>query len=169
MNLSTEFLDSSRNYLCREYPTKIERCLSDLPADALWRRTDRDSNSIGNLLVHLEGNVRQWILTNIGRQPGTRNRAAEFAATTGGDAPTLLAKLRTTLDEVDVLLASLTEADLGTRRVIQERDVSVLDAIYHVVEHFSMHTGQIILLTKQFAPGTVKFYEDSGGNARKLY
>ena len=77
----------------------------------------------------------------------------------------LFAALRTTLDEADAVIGALTPAALLERRTIQGRDVSVLDAVYHVVEHFSMHTGQIILLTKRYAPGRVQFYEDAGGLA----
>lgn len=169
MDIATEFLARSRHYLASEYPTKIERCLAELPADALWRRADDDSNSIGNLLLHLEGNIRQWIVSHVGGAPDHRHRSAEFEAREGGDAATLFAALRRTLDEADAVIGRLSAADLATRRTIQGRDVSVLDAVYHVVEHFSTHTGQIILLTKQYAPRKVQFYEDAGGLAIPKY
>jgi uncharacterized damage-inducible protein DinB len=165
MDVAREFLDRSRYYLVLEYPTKIARCLDVLPADALWRRDDDSGNSIGNLLLHLSGNVRQWIVGGVGGAPDARERAAEFAARTGGDGPSLLARLRDVLAEADTVLATLDAARLLEQRRIQGRDVKVLDAVYHVVEHFSMHTGQIILLTKRFAPGRVQFYEDAGGLA----
>ena len=66
MDLATPFLEQSRHYLTVEYPTKIRRCLDALPADAVWRRSDEQSNSIGNLLLHLGGNVRQWIVSSVG-------------------------------------------------------------------------------------------------------
>jgi uncharacterized damage-inducible protein DinB len=169
MNISAEFLEKSRYFLCREYPTKIELAISSLPVASVWARSDSGSNSIGNLLLHLEGNVRQWIVSHVGGSPDHRHRAAEFAATEGDGAKELFAKLRATLDEVDAVLARLSEADLATHRTIQGRDVTVFEAIYHVVEHFSGHTGQIIMLAKMHAPGSVKFYEDAGGLARPLY
>jgi uncharacterized damage-inducible protein DinB len=169
VDIAAQFLAQSRHYLASEYPTKIQRCLATLPADALWRRSDAESNSIGNLLLHLEGNIRQWIVSSVGGAPDHRQRSSEFAATEGSDAATLFAALRATLDEADAVIASLSAGDLASRRTIQGRDVSVLDAIYHVVEHFSLHTGQIILLTKQYAPGTVQFYEDAGGLAIPKY
>ena len=169
MSLTGEFIARSRGYLAHEYPTKIGRCLEVLPADALWRRSDADSNSIGNLLLHLNGNIRQWIVSSVGGAPDHRHRAAEFAATEGGNAKELFAHLRSTVDEADAVIAALTERDLASHRVIQGRDVSVFEAVYHVVEHFAMHTGQIVLLTKQFAPGQVKFYEDAGGKAIPRY
>ena len=164
-DVALEFLGRTRYYLAFEYPTKIRRCLDVLPADVLWRRSDAGSNSVGNLLLHLSGNVRQWIVSSVGRAPDARYRSGEFAATEGADAHALFATLRATLDEADGVIASLTPAHLEERRTIQGRDVSVLDALYHVVEHFSLHTGQIILLTKLHAPGGIRFYEDAGGLA----
>jgi uncharacterized damage-inducible protein DinB len=165
MDLTTPFLERSRHYLALEYPTKIGRCLDVLPAGALWRRTDDGSNSIGNLLLHLDGNVRQWIVSAVGGAPDTRYRSAEFAAREGAAADELFAALRATIDEADAVIAALTPAALLERRTIQGRDVSVLEAVYHVVEHFALHTGQIIVLTKQLAPGRIRFYEDAGGLA----
>ena len=165
MNIARAFLDQSRRYLAREYPTKIQRCLDVLPSDALWRRDDPTENSIGNLLLHLSGNVRQWIVSGVGGDPDARRRSTEFDTREGAGASELMAGLLDTLRAADGVLASLDERALGERRRIQGRDVNVLDAVYHVVEHFSMHTGQIILLTKRFAPGRIQFYEDAGGLA----
>ena len=165
MTIAAQFIERSRHYLAFEYPAKIRQCLHVLPPDALWHRTDADSNSIGNLLLHLEGNVRQWIITSVGGQPGERHRSAEFAAVEGVDAEELFRGLRETLDQADAVIAGMSTADLQTRRTIQGREVSVFDAIYHVVEHFALHTGQIILLTKRYQPGAIHFYEDAGGLA----
>ena len=165
MDIAQAFLERSRQYLVREYPAKIQRCLDVLPADALWRRGDESENSIGNLLLHLAGNVRQWIVAGVGGAPDVRERSAEFSAHAGHDAATLMERLRDTLGEVDAVLAGLDGKQLEEPRRIQGRDVKVLDAVYHVVEHFSMHTGQIILLTKRYAPGHVQFYEDADGLA----
>lgn len=165
MDISTPFLERSRYYLTVEYPTKIHRCLEALPADAVWRRTSERSNSVGNLLLHLAGNVRQWIVCSVGGEPDTRQRSAEFEARQGADATVLFAMLRGVIDEADAVLASLTADTLLERRFIQGRDVSVLDAVYHVVEHFALHTGQIILLTKAAVPDRIQFYEDAGGLA----
>ena len=165
MDISTRFIDRSRYYLRDEYPTKILRCLDVLPEQAIWRRPNESSNSIGNLLLHLSGNVRQWIVSGVGRAPDVRHRSAEFDAREGGSAAELMSGLRATLRDADAVLASLDAAMLGEPREIQGRQVTVLDAVYHVVEHFSTHTGQIILLTKSYAEGRVHFYEDAGGRA----
>jgi uncharacterized damage-inducible protein DinB len=165
MDIATPFIERSRHYLALEYPAKIRRCLDALPADAVWRRADEHSNSVGNLLLHLAGNVRQWIVSSVGGAPDARERSGEFAAREGANADALFALLRAAVDDADAVIASLTPAQLLERRTIQGRDVTVLDAVYHVVEHFALHTGQIILLTKQHAPGRIRFYEDAGGLA----
>jgi uncharacterized damage-inducible protein DinB len=165
MDISTRFIDRSRYYLREEYPTKIQRCLDVLPEPAIWRRPNESSNSIGNLLLHLSGNVRQWIVSGVGRASDVRHRSAEFDARTGGSAAELMSELRATLRDADAVLASLDAATLDEPREIQGRQLTVLDAVYHVVEHFSTHTGQIILLTKGYAEGRVHFYEDAGGRA----
>ena len=169
MDVAAEFLARSRRYLAFEYPTKIQRCLDVLPADAIWRRDDEASNSIGNLLLHLSGNIRQWIVSGIGGAPDARQRSAEFDARGGADAVALMEHLLAAVREADAVLASLDAERLPELRTIQGRNVSVLDAVYHVVEHFSMHTGQIILLAKRFAPARVQFYEDADGLARPRF
>jgi uncharacterized damage-inducible protein DinB len=163
MSMPTEqrFLDQSRFYLATEYRAKLRAAVEALPADALWWRANDQSNSVGNLLLHLAGNVREWIVSGIGGAPNVRHRAGEFAARSGQDGPALL--------EADAVLARVSPAALGAMRSIQGREVTVLDAVYHVVEHFSMHVGQIILIAKLHAPGALQFYEDAGGLARPTW
>ena len=169
MDSSSDFLARSRHYLGTEYPTKLRAAVESLPADAIWWRANDSSNSVGNLLLHLAGNVRQWIVGGVGARQHARDRAAEFAARDGADAQTLLTELDRTLDEAVAVIAQLSAEDLSSARTIQGRDVTVLDAIYHVVEHFSLHLGQIILIAKLHTPGAVRFYEDAGGLARPLW
>lgn len=173
MDVAQVFLERSRYYLRDEYRTKLRRSVETLPADALWWRANDASNSVGNLLLHLTGNVRQWIVTGVGRAPDSRDRASEFAAREGGvggqSASELLARLDEVLDEALAVLDLLEPSELLTRRIIQGRDVTVCYAIYHVVEHFAMHMGQVILIAKHHAPGAIKFYEDAGGLARPIW
>src|SRR5215470_9171091 len=103
MNLADSFLDRSRHFLGTEYRVKIRAAVEALPAEALWWRANEESNSVGNLLLHLNGNVRQWILGGVGGAPNERDRAGEFGARSGGTAAELLAQLDRTLDEVDAL------------------------------------------------------------------
>ena len=169
MSVSDNFVARSRYWLTKEYPIKLRHCVEALPRQAVWSRPNQSSNSIGNLLVHLTGNVSEWILGGIGGQRVSRYRAGEFAQTDGADARSLLDNLETVLSEADSVMAGLTESDLGRSLVIQDRETTVLAAIYHVVEHFAMHTGQIIFLTKMYAPGKIHFYEDAGGLAHPTW
>ncbi|HEY4734996.1 MAG: DinB family protein [Gemmatimonadaceae bacterium] len=169
MPVAESFIARSRYWLTKEYPIKIRHCVEALPRAAVWARPNDGSNSVGNLLVHLTGNVTEWILGGVGGRPVQRYRAGEFAQRDGAEASKLLANLEVVLNEADGVLATLTEADLERSLVIQDRDTTVLAAVYHVVEHFAMHTGQIIYMTKIYAPGKIHFYEDEGGLARPTW
>lgn len=169
MSVAENFIARSRYWLTKEYPIKIRHCVEALPRVALWARPNQGSNSVGNLLVHLTGNVTEWILGGVGGRSIQRYRAGEFAQRDGADAAKLLANLDTVLKDVDSVLAGLSEEDLERSLVVQERQTTVMAAVYHVVEHFAMHTGQIIFLTKIYAPGKIHFYEDAGGLARPTW
>src|SRR4051812_1648913 len=112
MDLADMFLARSRHYLAFEYRTKLRAAVESLPSDALWWRPNAESNSVGNLLLHLQGNVTQWLIGGVGQEATVRDRAAEFAATSGADAEQLLASMDETLDAVDRVLARLGPGDL---------------------------------------------------------
>jgi uncharacterized damage-inducible protein DinB len=169
MSADEIFLSRSRYWLTKEYPIKLRHCVNALPHDAVWARPNDSSNSIGNLLIHLTGNVTEWILGGVGGQTISRHRAGEFAQKAGRNAQALLDDLEAVLTKADSVLARLKPEDLERPIAIQGRETTVLGAIYHVVEHFAMHTGQIILMTKVQAPGTIRFYEDEGGLARPTW
>jgi len=169
VSIAEIFVARSRYWLTKEYPIKLRHCLNALPRGAVWARPNQDSNSVGNLLIHLTGNVTEWILGGVGGRSYKRYRAGEFAQRDGADASKLMDDLEAVLREADRVLAGLTEKDLERSVVIQERDTNVLGAIYHVVEHFAMHTGQIVFLTKLYAPGRIQFYEEAGGLARPTW
>ena len=142
------FIAKSTGLLLHEYLPKLARSIEALTDDDIWWRPNDASNSIGNLLLHLRGNVTQWILGSVGGQPYARERQQEFDARTGPEAARLLADLSEVVREACTVITAQTATTLLERRTIQGYDVSVLEAIYHVVEHFSMHTGQVIWLAK---------------------
>lgn len=169
------FLDASRAYLRDEYPAKIRRALDLLPESDLWWRPNAGSNSAGNLLLHLAGNVRQWVVHGIGGAPDVRDRSAEFAAggSPGDEGPDrldlsgVLAVLDAALADADEVLAGLDPAALLEPRTIQGLNVTVMGAVYHVVEHFAMHTGQILWLVKLRTGRDLGFYDvDDAGRVR---
>ena len=157
------FIDHAAKFLREDYLPKIERCLEKLTDKQIWWRANKDSNSIGNLILHLSGNARQWIIAGVGAQPDTRVRDAEFAQREAINREELLNLLRSTLAEIDTILRTLDPSMLLDRRQIQGHDVDILEAIFHVTEHFSMHTGQIILLTKLLTASDLRFYDFEAG------
>jgi uncharacterized damage-inducible protein DinB len=170
VEIAREFIARSRYYLMEEYRTKLRKAVQAIPASELWRRPNDQSNSIGNLLMHLAGNVGQWIVSGVGGLPDTRDRPAEFGTRGGASADELLARLDAVLEQADHVLAQLTPIDLMERRTIQGRDVSVMAAVYSAVQHFSTHLGQIIMVAKEHSPGSIRFYEDSpDGKAKPIW
>jgi len=159
--ISESFLQRSRYFLSNEYLPKIRLAIEPLSDDAIWWRANEASNSIGNLMLHLAGNVRQWIVSGVGGAADVRQRSTEFRARGGKDKTALLANLTAAVGDVDAVLAKLSPDELLGERQIQGRSVSVFEAVYHVVEHFSTHTGQIILLAKIHVGEKVKFYDDA--------
>ena len=147
-DLGQAFLDHSRALLLEDYLPKVEHCVASMDEAQLWWRPGGQSNAAGNLLMHLAGNVRQWIIHGIGGALCIRDRASEFAADGGADRTTLLRRLRRTCEEAGAVLSGLGSGSLLERRRIQGLDVSVMGAVYHVTEHFAGHTGQIIYITK---------------------
>ena len=162
-DVARAFIDRASAFLSTEYLPKIERCLEQLTDAQIWFRPNEASNSIGNLVLHLCGNARQWIVSGVGDSPDRRDRDSEFRQRKIIPKAELLELLRTTINEVGQVLADLDSNVILERRTIQGKDVEVLEAIFHVTEHFSMHTGQIILLTKMLAQTDMKFYDFSSG------
>jgi uncharacterized damage-inducible protein DinB len=163
------FIASARAYFAEDYLPKIERSLDLLTDEQIWWRANPQSNSIGNLLLHLSGNVRQWIVCGVGGAPDTRDRDSEFAQRDTIPREELLAALKQTLSEADAALAKFDAGKLLERQSIQGCDVTALAAIFHVVEHFSMHTGQIIMMAKIFSEVDLGFYDFSGGVPEPLW
>ena len=161
--IGSAFLKESRSLLMGDYLPKIERCVALLTDEQIWWRANSASNSIGNLLLHLSGNVRQWIVVGLGGAEDKRDRDAEFAQRDVIPRDELLDHLRETMREADQTLAGFDEERLLGQFKIQGLEVFALPAIMHVVEHFSMHTGQIILLAKMFAPEGLEFYDFKSG------
>jgi uncharacterized damage-inducible protein DinB len=161
--IARAFLARASEYLVGDYLPKIEHCLAKLTDEQIWWRANEESNSIGNLILHLCGNARQWIVCGVGGKASTRDRDAEFAQREVIGRDELVHLLRATLAEVQSSLAEVDPSILLERRMIQGHDVDVLEAIFHVTEHFSMHAGQIFLLTKLLTATDLRFYDFEAG------
>jgi hypothetical protein len=127
---------------------RIKHCLEQLTDEQLWWRSHPSLNSIGNLILHLCGNVRQWIVSGLGGVPDVRNRPAEFAERGPIAKADLLRRLEAVVDEARAVLGRLTAHDLVAVRRIQGFDVSGIGAIFDAVPHFRGHTQEIVHMTR---------------------
>ena len=152
-----------RRRLLDEYVPRIAGCVEMLGDDEVWERPGPRSNSVGNLLLHLEGNVRQWVLCGLGGQVDARDRDAEFAATgsTERQRPAeLVERLRATVAEAVAVVEGLGPDDMLARRVYQGRyEETGVGAVLHVMEHFSGHAGQIYAHTKRVKNVDLRHYD----------
>lgn len=160
--LAAEFVSHADAKL-GEFAAQVRRCAAQLDESELWNRAHPAANSIGNLVLHLAGNVRQWILGGLDGRPVCRDRAAEFAACGPQSAEEILETLARVVDEARQVIRGLTAADLERRHVIQEYDVCGLVAVFHVVEHFAGHTAKIAHMTRVLR-GTAPSRYDAAGH-----
>jgi hypothetical protein len=158
--LTTLFLDFSRRRLLEEWWPRLRSCVESLTEEQIWWRPNEASNSIGNLILHLNGNVRQWLISSFNSSEDMRNRPAEFAGRQSISGASLLTKLDATMQEASAILSRLTETDLLASFHIQGVTVTGLYAVYQVVEHFGMHYGQILFITKLVRGEDLGFYRE---------
>ena len=147
-NLAQLFLDNARKSLIDDHWPRLRNCVCSLPEEQLWWRPNDASNSIGNLLLHLNGNIGQWLVCSFTRGEDARNRPSEFSERGPVPAAGLVARLASTVEEAGAVLARLTPADLEATYEIQGYTVTGLYAVFHAVEHFAMHFGQIAYIVK---------------------
>ncbi len=159
-DLTTLFVEFSRSKLIEQYWPRLRGCVESLPDDRVWWRPNEASNSIGNLILHLNGNVRQWLVAPFKRLEDTRDRPTEFSERQLIPAAALLEKLGATMSDASDVLARLTETDLLATLHIQGYTVTGLGAVYQVVEHFGMHYGQILFITKLVRGENLGFHRE---------
>ena len=141
------FVGSARETLA-EGLAKIEHCVAQLSDDQLWWRPRPEMNSIANLMLHLSGNVRQWIIAGVGGAKDARNRPGEFADRSNRSREQVLGILKSTVDDALAVLARQTADDLVSPRRIQGFDSNVSDAIFSSISHFRGHVQEIIHMTR---------------------
>jgi uncharacterized damage-inducible protein DinB len=151
------FVTFSINKL-KQLESRIQECLDRLSPEQIWWRPSEENNSVANLVLHLTGNVRQWIISSVGGAADTRERDAEFAARGQEDLQQLRSGLSDTVAQAVQTIEGLSAARLADSVRVQGYDKSVLEVVYHVVEHFSQHTGQIIYITKALQKQDLGFY-----------
>jgi hypothetical protein len=164
--LATLFLEFSRQKLLGQFWPRLRQSVETLTDEQVWWRPNATSNSIGNLILHLNGNVTQWLVDSFNRDEDKRNRPEEFAAEGGLTAADLLAKLGATMDRAARVLDRLTVDELLAPYEIQGYHVHGLDAVYQVVEHFGLHYGQIAYITKSLTDRDLGFYKELSKTGR---
>ncbi len=138
----------TKRRLIEESVPRIKKCLAQLSEPEVWYRPNDNSNSIGNLILHLCGNVRQWIVSGLGKSPDHRIRQAEFDERGPVPVQKMMEDLDALMVEVNAVLDRLTPEDLLKMHPVQVFEESGLSILVHVVEHFSYHTGQITYAVK---------------------
>ena len=157
MTMESEFVRFSAERLEAQYG-RIETCVAKLNPAQVWMRQSENENAVGNLLLHLAGNVRQWILSGVGGAPDIRERDREFAARDQMPPAELTARLRATVEEAVRVIRGLSAGALMERVTVQGHDVTKMEAVYTVVEHFAGHTFQIIFATKLLTSEDLGFF-----------
>ena len=159
-DISVLFLEFSREKLLNQYWPRLRSCVESLSDEQVWWRPNDASNSIGNLMLHLNGNVQQWLVAPFDGSEDRRNRPAEFAERQIVPVAALVDTLDGTLRRASEVLSTLTGADLRKTFHIQGYTVTGLHAVYQVVEHFGLHYGQIVYITKSMRGVDMGFYRD---------
>jgi uncharacterized damage-inducible protein DinB len=138
--------------------SRVTDCVSRLSNEQLWTRMGANQNALGNLVLHLCGNVQQWIVSGVGGGSDVRDRAAEFAQFGGLTGGELQVRFDTTLQKAAEVLRALPASRLTEMVTVQHQQKAVLELIYTVVEHFAQHTGQIIFATKMLTGEDLGYY-----------
>ena len=142
----------------QENTPKIIKCLDELREEQIWLRPNEASNSIGNMILHLCGNIRQYIISSLGNQQDIRERDKEFSAKGGYNKEELQNKLTSTVEEAINTIKNIDENRLLKIHSVQGFNYSGIGVIIHVTEHYSYHAGQIIFWTKQLTAKDLGFY-----------
>ena len=158
--LATLFLEFSRTKLLDQYWPRLRSSVEPLTDEQVWWRPGAACNSVGNLLLHLNGNVGQWMVASFNGLDDVRNRPAEFNERRRIPGRQMLDQLGATMHEAAKVLDRLTPDDLAATYEIQGYTVSGLAAVYQVVEHFGMHYGQVVYISKAMRGEDLGFYRE---------
>ncbi|MCX6142216.1 MAG: DUF1572 family protein [Ignavibacteriales bacterium] len=151
------YIEWCRFRLMQQYWPRVERCVAELTEEEVWWRQHETNNSVGNLILHLTGNLRQFILSGVGGVKDTRNKDMEFSERHGIPKEELILGLKQALLAADETLARLDAARLLESTTVQNRDRRIFEVIAVVVDHFALHCGQIIYITKLKTGKDLKF------------
>jgi uncharacterized damage-inducible protein DinB len=151
------YIDWCRFRLMKQYWPRVESCMSELTDEEVWWRQHETNNSVGNLILHLTGNLRQFILSGVGGAKDLRNKDKEFSERQRISKEELIQELQEALFAADETLSRLDAGRLLETTIVQDRERRIFEIIAVVVEHFALHCGQIIYITKLKTGKDLKF------------
>ncbi len=157
-NFKNLLVGETKRRIIEESVPRIKKCLSKLTEEEIWRRPNRETVSVGNLVLHLCGNVSQWILAGLGNFPDTRERDREFNEEGGISTEKLMKDMDDLMLKVAEVLDQLSPDDLLKKRHVQGFEETGMAILIHVTEHFSYHTGQITYYVKANKNIDMKYY-----------
>ncbi|MBV6644734.1 MAG: DUF1572 family protein [Cyclobacteriaceae bacterium] len=163
-----EFVDDFKEniiYRLDESTRMVLKCLDELSEKDIWRRPNEESNSIGNLIVHLCGNITQYVISSLGDRPDQRDRDSEFSQDINVSKKELIQQLTATVEEARTIIGNSDSQVLLKKRGVQGFFFSGTGIAIHVMEHYSYHTGQIAFYTKLLKSKDLGFYDGMDLNA----
>jgi uncharacterized damage-inducible protein DinB len=158
VTLLTEFKSQSIHRIELNTP-RIDKCMELLRENDTWKKPNESSNSIANLILHLCGNMTQYVISSLGNKEDRRERDKEFSVTGGLTKQELQQKLHATVADVTSIIRNISEEDLLKTKSVQGFEYTGVGIILHVTEHYSYHTGQIALITKLITNKDLGFYK----------
>ena len=166
MNEFYELLTDSCQKHMNENLERVRKCLDVLESEMLWHKPNDSINSVGNLILHLNGNITQYVHSGLGGEPDKRMRDLEFDPTHQPAKETLWQDHRRVIHKANRIIEDLIESDLHGRKMVQGFDLNGMDILIHVTEHYSYHTGQIAYLVKHIHDVDLGFYSGQDLNVR---
>ena len=163
-NQLAEAFNDHAIFRLEENLVKIQKCVALIDEEQTWQRPNNASNSIGNQLLHLCGNMTQYIISGLGGAPDIRQRAEEFSAKEGAQKEALVGQLSEVVNKSVAVIKAMTAEELIRVRTVQGYAFSGAAVLLHAVEHFSYHAGQIAFWTKFLKDRDLKFYDDEALN-----
>jgi len=161
----SEFLENSI-YRLDESTRMIKISLDSISESDIWKKPNESSNSIGNQIAHICGNMTQYIIASLGEQEDYRNRDEEFSMTGGFTKIQLIHKLEDTVKKARLVLNECNKKQLIKKRIVQGYNLSGIGIVMHAIEHYSYHTGQIAFWTKLMTNKDLGFFDGKDLNTK---
>ena len=165
--IKKEFIKDCSRHL-NEYTKRVKICLDMLSEEQVWQKPNEASNSIANLMLHLCGNMTQYVLSALGGKADLRERDKEFSAKSGYTKDELYKKLSSVVHSVIEEIQIHDEDSLLKTKTVQGFEKNGIAIILHITEHYSYHTGQIALLTKLMTNEDLGFYKGLDLNQKNV-